>query len=88
MPKLLHHTAHWHRRATEMRSLAERTNEGGAKEQMLRIAADYDQIATRADERSKKPPADGRLDGLRNPVERGQRFQRKADSNPVIADSR
>ena len=25
---------------------------------------------------------------LRNPVQRGQRFQRKADSNPVIADSR
>jgi hypothetical protein len=25
---------------------------------------------------------------LRNPVERGHRFQRKADSNPVIADSR
>jgi len=25
---------------------------------------------------------------LRNPVQRGHRFQRKADSNPVIADSR
>ena len=25
--------------------------------------------------------------GLRNPVQRGHRFQRKADSNPVIADS-
>ena len=25
---------------------------------------------------------------VRNPVQRGQRFQRKADSNPVIADSR
>ena len=24
---------------------------------------------------------------LRNPVQRGHRFQRKADSNPVIADS-
>jgi hypothetical protein len=25
--------------------------------------------------------------GVRNPVQRGHRFQRKADSNPVIADS-
>ncbi len=25
---------------------------------------------------------------VRNPVQRGRRFQRKADSNPVIADSR
>jgi hypothetical protein len=25
---------------------------------------------------------------LRNPVQRGHRFQCKADSNPVIADSR
>jgi hypothetical protein len=25
---------------------------------------------------------------LANPVQRGHRFQRKADSNPVIADSR
>ena len=25
---------------------------------------------------------------MRNPVQRGHRFQRKADSNPVIADSR
>jgi hypothetical protein len=25
---------------------------------------------------------------LRNPVQRGHSFQRKADSNPVIADSR
>jgi len=37
--------------------------------------------------------AHGRVDlcleiGLRNPVQRGHRFQRKADSNPVIADSR
>ena len=28
------------------------------------------------------------LSGMRNPVQRGHRFQRKADSNPVIADSR
>jgi len=26
--------------------------------------------------------------GVGNPVQRGHRFQRKADSNPVIADSR
>jgi hypothetical protein len=25
---------------------------------------------------------------VRNPLQRGHRFQRKADSNPVIADSR
>jgi hypothetical protein len=31
------------------------------------------------------PPNDPRLVG--NPVQRGHRFQRKADSNPVIADS-
>ena len=30
----------------------------------------------------------GGRSALRNPVQRGHRFQRKADSNPVIADSR
>jgi lipoprotein-anchoring transpeptidase ErfK/SrfK len=30
----------------------------------------------------------GGLDNLRNPAQRGHRFQRKADSIPVIADSR
>ena len=28
------------------------------------------------------------FDEVRNPVQHGHRFQRKADSNPVIADSR
>jgi len=26
--------------------------------------------------------------GVRNPLQRGHRFRRKADSNPVITDSR
>ncbi len=35
-----------------------------------------------------KAPIKSLRDALGNPVQRGHRFQRKADSNPVIADSR
>jgi hypothetical protein len=34
------------------------------------------------------PPGDPNHEFVRNPVQRGHRFQRKADSIPVIADSR
>jgi hypothetical protein len=41
--------AHWRERAADMRKLAEGVNDSGAKETMLRIAADYNRLAERAD---------------------------------------
>lgn len=42
---------HWRDRAKETRSFAERTNEAGARETILRIAADYERLVSRAGER-------------------------------------
>jgi hypothetical protein len=48
----------WHRRAEEARSLAELMSDPGAKESMLKVAAAYDEMAKRAEERAiiQKPP--------------------------------
>jgi hypothetical protein len=41
---------HWHRRADEMRALAEDAGDAIARSMMLRIAADYDRRALNAND--------------------------------------
>jgi len=52
-PGLLYRTArHWNLRAEEMRSLAEEANDQTVRRMMRRIAADYDWLAEKADDRA------------------------------------
>jgi hypothetical protein len=46
---------HWRAHAEEMRRLAEDIKDAATKEMMLRIARDYEKLAVRAEERSKRP---------------------------------
>jgi hypothetical protein len=43
---------HWRDRAKEMRTLAQDMNDSDTKNTMLRIAAEYDHLAKRAEARS------------------------------------
>jgi hypothetical protein len=49
---------HWRGRAQEMRRLAEDIKDAETKEMMLRIARDYENLAVRAEERSRSPKVD------------------------------
>jgi hypothetical protein len=44
---------HWLDRAKEARTLADQMNDEGAKQAILRIAADYERLAERAAERAR-----------------------------------
>jgi hypothetical protein len=48
---LLGDPAHWHQRAREMRRLAQDMADPDIKRTMLNIAADYETLAKRAEER-------------------------------------
>jgi hypothetical protein len=53
MSSAINDPEHWRQRAQEMRDLAAEVNDPLFKQTMLRIAADYDRLATRAEERAR-----------------------------------
>jgi type II secretory pathway component PulM len=56
MPASYNDSKHWRARAPEMRALADAMKDVNAAAIMLRLAADYDKLADRADARSKGLP--------------------------------
>jgi hypothetical protein len=61
MPLLLNNPAHWHLRAQEARLLAAQLEDPEAKAATLKIADEYDRLATRAAKRfeEQNPDAQG-----------------------------
>ena len=53
MSSAINDPEHWRQRAQEMRDLAAEVNDPLFKQTMLRIAEDYDRLATRAEERAR-----------------------------------
>jgi hypothetical protein len=49
---------HWRKRAEEARALAKQMNDETSKQTMLKIAADYDHLAERAEGRAKGAQSD------------------------------
>ncbi len=43
---------HWRQRAREMRKMANETGDPSAKASMLKVAAEYDRLAERAEQRA------------------------------------
>jgi hypothetical protein len=54
-PHFINEPEHWRRRAEEARTLADQMSDPQSKQAMLRIATDYDRLATRAEARTKAP---------------------------------
>jgi hypothetical protein len=52
----LNDPVHWRVRAIEARTVAEHISDPVAKEMMLKVAAGYENLAKRAEERLKQPP--------------------------------
>jgi hypothetical protein len=52
----LNDPSHWRARAIEARALAEHMGDSISKEMMLKVAAEYEQLANRAVERAKQLP--------------------------------
>jgi DNA-binding ferritin-like protein len=48
--------AHWRERAREMRAFAEKAGDEETAHRMLRVAADYDKLAERAEAADSEPP--------------------------------
>jgi len=55
-PHIINDARHWRARAEEMRSAAEDMRDPENRQTALRIADDYDRLAQRAEERSRKLP--------------------------------
>jgi hypothetical protein len=51
----LNDPGHWRARAIEARAVAEQITDPVAKQMMLNVAAEYEQLAKRAEERMAKP---------------------------------
>jgi hypothetical protein len=49
----LNDSKHWRGRAEEMRTLADQMKDGDSRHMMLNLAADYDTLASRAEQRAK-----------------------------------
>jgi hypothetical protein len=52
----LNDPVHWRVRAIEARTVAENITDPVSKELMLKVAAEYEHLAKRAEERLKQPP--------------------------------
>ena len=53
MTSFINDPEHWRNRAEEARTLAEQMNDEMSKQTMLRIAADYERLAERAELRAR-----------------------------------
>jgi hypothetical protein len=65
MRDIIHDPKHWRDRAEEIRTLTEGLKDEETKATMLRIAADYDRLAKRAEQRRDEDDRLGKL-GLEN----------------------
>jgi len=54
---ILDNPEHWQERAEEARSIAEQLSDPESRRMMLRIAEDYERLATHASRRKKAPTA-------------------------------